>query len=279
MLRYKFILILMFLIIVSCSKDEKKEISVITEDDIEYQMIDSYKEGVLALEKQDVILAAKKFNEAELLFPQSEWAPKSSLMAAYAYYTQSYYSDSIFELELFLQKYPKDKRVSYAYYLLGICYYESIVGEEHDLDPLLQSRKYFNIIMKKFPNTDFAIDTQFKLEMINEILASKEMYLGLHYIKREKWIAAINRYKTVLEKYGQTIYVEEALHRLVEIHYTIGLLEESEKYAQLLGYNYQSGKWYKKSYKIFNKDYNPQIKKIKKNKNKSLMDKFKSLLN
>ena len=103
------------------------------------------------------------------------------------------------------------------------------------------------------------------------------MYLGLHYIKKEKWIAAINRYKTILESYNQTIYIEEALHRLVEIHYKIGLLEESEKYANLLGYNYQSGKWYKKSYQIFNKNYKYKKKKLK--KNKSLFKKFKSLLN
>ena len=276
MFQYKYIFLIILFFLASCSKEENK-ISIITEDNMELQMIDSYRQGVVALEDGDVILAAKKFNESELLFPQSEWAPKSSLMAAYAYYTQSYYPDSINELEMFLKKYPKDKRISYAYYLLGICYYDSIVGEEYDLEPLLQSKKYFDIVMKKFPDTDFAIDTQFKLEMINEILASKEMYLGLHYIKKEKWIAAINRYKTILESYNQTIYIEEALHRLVEIHYKIGLLEESEKYANLLGYNYQSGKWYKKSYQIFNKNYKYKKKKLK--KNKSLFKKFKSLLN
>ena len=275
MLQYKYIFLIILILLSACSK-EKKEISKITKNDMELQMIDSYKQGVLALEDGDVISAAKKFNESELLFPQSEWAPKSALMAAYAYYTQSYYSNSINELEMFLKKYPKDKRISYAYYLLGICYYDSIVGEEYDLKPLLQSKKYFNIVSEKFPNTDFAIDTQFKLEMINEILASKEMYLGLHYIKKEKWIAAINRYQTIVEDYNQTIYIEEALHRLVEIHYKIGLLEESQKYANLLGYNYQSSIWYKKSYQVFNKNY--KYKKTKLKKNKSLFKKFKSLL-
>ena len=275
MLQYKYIFLIILILLSACSK-EKKEISKITKNDMELQMIDSYKQGVLALEDGDVISAAKKFNESELLFPQSEWAPKSALMAAYAYYTQAYYSNSINELEMFLKKYPKDKRISYAYYLLGICYYDSIVGEEYDLEPLLQSKKYFNIVSEKFPNTDFAIDTQFKLEMINEILASKEMYLGLHYIKKEKWIAAINRYQTIVEDYNQTIYIEEALHRLVEIHYKIGLLEESQKYANLLGYNYQSSIWYKKSYQVFNKNY--KYKKTKLKKNKSLFKKFKSLL-
>ena len=275
MLQHKFIFLIILILLSACSK-EKKEISIITKNDMELQMIDSYKQGVLALEDGDVISAAKKFNESELLFPQSEWAPKSALMAAYAYYTQAYYPNSINELEMFLKKYPKDKRISYAYYLLGICYYDSIVGEEYDLEPLLQSKKYFNIVLEKFPDTDFAIDTQFKLEMINEILASKEMYLGLHYIKKEKWIAAINRYQTIVEDYNQTIYIEEALHRLVEIHYKIGLLEESQKYANLLGYNYQSSIWYKKSYQVFNKNY--KYKKTKLKKNKSLFKKFKSLL-
>ena len=131
--------------------------------------------------------------------------------------------------------------------------------------------------MENYPNTDFAMDSKFKLDLIEDVLASKEMYLARHYQKKNKWIAAINRYKIVIEKYDKTIYVEEALHRLVETNYKIGLIDESKKYASLLGYNYQSSEWYKKSYKVFNKDYKEIVpKKINKDK-KGVIEKFKKL--
>lgn len=242
------------------------------------QMIDAYREGVRILtEEGDGFYAAKKFNEAELLFPQSTWAPKSSLMAAYSYYSQQYYSDAIFELERFLKIYPKNKEIGYAHYMLAMCYYEAIVDEKKDLEPLLKAQEKFIFIIKNYPNTDFSLDSRFKLDLIKDVLASKEIYIGRHYVKKEKWIAAINRFKYVVDIYDTTIYVEEALHRLVEIYYKIGLVEESNKYANLLGYNYQSGSWYKETYKIFNRKY--KTKKIKKDKKKKnlLIKKFKSL--
>ena len=150
-----------------------------------------------------------------------------------------------------------------------------IEDEKRDIEPLLKAKEKFVLVLNDYPNTDFALDAKFKLDLIEDVLASKEMYLGRHYQKKNKWIAAINRYKNVVENYDQTIFVEEALHRLVEINYQIGLVEESKKYASLLGYNYQSSKWYKKSYKIFNKDYK-EIIPNKKDK-KGVIDKFKKL--
>ena len=272
-------LLFIFLIIFtsSCSKEEKK-ISVIKEKEINLQMIDAYKEGLKALEEGDVIFAAKKFNDAEILFPQSEWAPKSVLMAAYSYYTQDYYYDAISELERFIKKYPKHKRLDYAHFLLAICYYEQIIDEKKDLGPLLNAEKEFKFVIKNYPSTDFALDSKFKLDLINDVLASKEIYLGRYYIKKEKWIAAINRFKNVVEYYETTIYIEEAIHRLVEIHYRLGLIDEAKKYATLLGYNYQSSQWYEATYIIFNKDYESSIKKInKKKKGNFIIRKFKSL--
>ena len=262
---------------VGCSKEENK--LIIKEQNLELQMISAYKEGLEALEKGDSILAARKFNEAELLYPQSEWAPKSALMAAYAYYVQDYYKDSINELEQFIKKYPNDKRISYAHFLSAMCYYQSIVDEKKDLEPLLNAQEKFLYIIENYPNTDFALDAKFKLDLIKEILASKEMYLGNYYIQKEKWIAAINRYKTIINKYETTIYVEEALHRLVELHYKIGLENEAKKYAQLLGYNYLSSDWYKNTYKIFNKDYKLVKPKIKKKESNFIIKKFKSIFN
>ena len=240
-------------------------------------MIDAYKEGVKALEEGDVIFAAKKFNEAEILFPQSEWAPRAVLMAAYSYYSQNYYGDAIFELERFIKTYPNDQRLSYSHYLLAICYYEEVIDEKKDLGPLVNAQSEFKFIIKNYPDSDFALDSKFKLDLINDILASKEIYLGRYYIKREKWVAALNRFKTVVDNYNTTIYIDEALHRLVEIHYRLGLIEESKKYAAVLGYNYQSSKWYHASYIILNRDYESPIKKINKKKGNFVIRKFKSL--
>ena len=273
----KYILIIFILVLTSC-KNEKKEVSVIEETSIDLQMIQAYNEGLKNLELGDAIVAAKKFNEAEILFPQSKWAPRASLMSAYSYYSQEYFSNAIGELERFLETYPSHERVGYAYYLLGICYYDQIVDEKRDLKVIEDAKKNFEKVIKDYPKSDFAIDSEYKLELIEEILASKEMYLARYYIEREKWIPAINRYKKVLENYERTIFIEEALHRLVELHYKIGMIDESKKYASLLGYNYQSSKWYQESYKIFNKNYNKKIKVEKRKKKFITLEKIKSLL-
>ena len=272
----KVLLLLLFFVLSSCGGDKEK-ISIVKEKDIELQMIDAFKEGYEALEDGDIFFATKKFNEAELLYPQSVWAPKASLMAAYAWYSQNYYYDAVYELKRFIKTYPNDKNIPYAHFLLGMCYYENIVDERKDLEPLIRAKKKFEFVVKEFPDTDFALDAAFKIGLIEDIMAAKEMHIGRHYIKKEKWIAAINRFKTVVKDYETTIFVEEALHRLVEVNYKLGLVEESQKYANILGYNYLSSDWYKRSYKVFNKDYNLKINKpIKKDKFK-VMERFKKL--
>ena len=274
---YKIVILIFFLNFNSCTKKDEK-ISIVEEKSLETQMIDAYNEGLEELEKNDVIYAARKFNEAELLYPQSIWAPRAALMAAYAYFSQLYYDDTIVELEKFLQKYKNHPRRDYAYYLLALSHYNLIIDETKDLEEILKAEKYFKIIIKNYPNTEFAIDSEFKLELIEEILASKEMYLARYYVDREKWIPAINRFKTVINDYETTIYVEEALHRLVELHYKLGLVDESKKYASLLGYNYQSSEWYEESYKILNKNYVKTAKKVDPEKERSILQKFKDLL-
>tara|TARA_B110000259_G_scaffold117168_1_gene133313 strand:- start:914 stop:1747 length:834 start_codon:yes stop_codon:yes gene_type:complete len=271
-IRLGFILLLSFLF-QSCSNKEKENL-LIQENDQEQEMITAYKEGIKNLEENDEFYAAKKFLEAELLFPQSNWAPKSALMASYSYYIKDYYTEAIFNLERFIKTYPKHSRIDYAHYLLAMCYYEKIEDEKKDLQPLIFAKKEFNFLINNYPQTDFALDSKFKIGLINEVMASKEMYLGRHYIKKEKWISAINRFKNIIENYETTIFAEEAIHRLVEVHYRIGLEDEAEKYASLLGYNYLSSDWYKKSYKIFNKKY--EIQKIKKEK-EGIKKKFKKL--
>ena len=272
-----FIVLILF---ASCSKETSRK-SVIKEKSLELQVQEAYKEGMEALNDGDVLYAAKKFNEAEVLFPQAITAPQSALMAAYSYYTQDYYGDAIAELQRFLRVYPSHKDLGYVYYLLAICYYEQIVDEKKDLQSIINAKENFNIILKNYSNTEYAIDAEFKMDLIDDILAAKEMYLGRYYFDRKKWIPAINRFREIIDSYDTTIYAEEALHRLVEVHYTIGLIDEAEKYAQLLGYNYQSSKWYENSYSLFDKTYEKRKKerlKTYKKKSGGLIKKFKALL-
>ena len=268
--------ILITLFLSGCGGKKEKEI-VLDSIDLEDQMIEAYNKGIEALEEGDALFAAKNFNIAENLYPQSIWAPRSILMAAYSYYSQDYYGDAIFELNRFLKNYPENDNYAYAYFLLASCYYETIVDEKKDLSSILKSKKYFNIIINKYPNTDFAMDAKFKLLLIDNLLASKELYIGKYYLDKKKWIPAINRFQNIVNDYDETEYVEEALHRLVEVHFLLGLEEESKKYASLLGYNYQSSEWYKESYRIFNKNYENPLKKIKKDKRNFIIRKFKKL--
>jgi outer membrane protein assembly factor BamD len=269
-----FLFLILAFFIVSCSKDQEKK-SLIKEKSLDLQVLEAYQEGMDSLKAGEVLFAAKKFNEAEILFPQSIWAPKSSLMAAYAYYTQDYYGDAIAELERFIRIYSKNINIDYAYYLLAVCYYEQIVDEKKDLQSIINAKKYFEIIIRNYPETSYALDSEFKINLINDTLAAKEMYIGRYYVDKKKWIPAINRFKTIVNDYETTIYSEEALHRLVEVYYIIGLIDEAKKYAMLLGYNYQSSQWYEQSYSLFDKKY----KKVDKSKKKkrSTLKKIKSL--
>ena len=275
---FKILLISVFVLQISCSKKEK--ISTIDNTNIKEQMIGLYEEGYEELLDGDHLFAADKFKEAELIFPQSEWAPMASLMAAYAYYSQDYYFDAIDQIEDYLKRYPNHENRDYAQFILAMCFYENIVDEKRDLEPLLKAKKKFQLILNEYPNTDFALDANFKLELIEDKLAGKEMFIARHYMKSKKWIPAINRFKKVVEEYEQTVYVEEALHRLVEINYRIGLVDEAKKYARVLGYNYDTREWYKASYKVFNKNYKyiekANKKRTKKEDRKKIITKFKT---
>ena len=271
-----FLLLFLIIILSSCAKDKIKK-SIINEKSLNTQVLEAYQEAMKSLEQGDVLFAAKKFNEVEILYPQSQWAPKSSIMAAYAYYSEDYYDDAISELERLINVYPKFKHMDYVYYLLGISHYEQIVDEKKDLQSLVNAKKNFDYLIKNYPTSEYALDAGFKNDLIDDILAAKQMYIGRYYFERKKWIAAINRFRVVVDEYDQTIYIEEALHRLVEIYYVLGLKNESEKYAKVLGYNYKSSKWYEKSYSVFNKTYEKkQLGKEK--KHNKIINKFKSLL-
>ena len=257
-------------------KDKSKKKEVVQELSDEEKAVAIYSEAFEALNKGDSFFAGKKFKEVENLLPQSEWAAKSSLMASFSDYSRNSYTSSIFGLERFIKHYPANENIPYAHYLIAMCYYEQILDEKKDLKPLLKAREKFNFIIKTFPNTDYAIDANFKLDLIVDQLAAKEMSIARYYMETEKWIPALNRLKLIVDKYEQTVFIEEALHRLVEVYYKIGLTDQAKEAAAILGYNYQSSEWYERSYKIFNKKY--KTKKITKKKEMGLIrKKIKSL--
>ena len=277
MLRLKFInLLIIITFVFSCSKETKETLNI-KKASQDLEIITVYNDAYKNLKNNDPYVASRKFLEAELLYPQSVWAPRSALMASYSFYLQNYYSEAISNLTRYLKTYPSDKNLPYAYYLIAMCNYEMIEDEKRDTGPLIEAKKNFNIVVERYPNTDFALDAEFKLEYIEVMLASKEMYLGRHYQNRNKWVAAINRFQNVIKNYNQTIFVEEALHRLVEINYKLGLEDESQKYANILGYNYLSSQWYEKSYKIFNTEYKKKSPTNQNDNKKGVIEKFKKL--
>jgi len=264
MLKNLLTILLSALLIFSCSKNKTEKI--VYEPTDEEQAREIYAEALASLTEGDAFYAAKKFREVESLLPQGKWAVKSSLMASYADYNRSAYSNAVFSLERHIKNYPFDQNIPYAHYLIAMCYYEQILDEKKDLEPLLNARTKFEFIIEKYPDTDYAIDGRYKLDLIVDQLAAKEMSIARFYMETEKWIPALNRLKIVVETYDKTVFIEEALHRLVEVYYKIGLVDEAKKAAAILGYNYKSGEWYSKSYKVFNKKY-----KSKKNKKKKEM--------
>ena len=270
MLKNFLILLLSFILLFSCSKKNNVEQIVSEPTDMEIALA-TYKEAVDALIKGDAFFAGKKFKEVEDLLPQSEWAAKASLMASYAEYSRNSYTNSIFALERHINNYPADKNIPYAHYLIAMCYYEQILDEKKDLRPLLKAKDKFEFIIENYPDTDYATDARFKIDLIVDQLAAKEMSIARFYMKTEKWIPALNRLKLVVNDYDRTVFVEEALHRLVEVYYRLGLEVEAKQAAAILGYNYQSGEWYERSYKVFNKKY--KSKKIKKKKEMGLIRK------
>ena len=253
---FSFIIIIF---IYSCSKNKEvyKPSEKINPDEV-------YREGLEAFEKNDFFFANKKFTEAELNFDKPEFAAKSAIMASYSLYGINFYAEAEENINRYLKKYPADKNTIYAHYLLAIIYYEQISDEKKDLQPLIKTKKKIDFFLQEYPGSDYATDLRFKRDLVENQLAAKEIFLARYYISVKKWIPAINRLKIVVKKYSTTIFVEEALHRLVEIYYHIGLENEAKSYAAILGYNYNSSEWFKKSYKVFDKNYKDFNKKIRK---------------
>ncbi len=256
-----FLIFFLFLFVSECSK--KEEISLKPPNDKESYII--YADALEQMNNGEFFYAAQRFAEAEKILPKIEHSAKALIMSSFCYYTINFHEDAIASLEYFLKKYPADKNIQYASYLIALSNYEQILDEKKDLEPLLKTKKIIEDYIEKYPNTDYSLDLKFKLGLIQNQLAAKEIYIAKYYIQTQKWIPAINRLKVIVNDYAETIFIEEALHRLVEIYYNLGLIEEAKKTAKILGYNYNSSKWYENSYSLLNKDYQKKQKNLEKN--------------
>ena len=265
-------LIFIILILFTTTNCTKKEQAYETKDKVDPYKL--YEEGFNAFSKGDYFFAEKKFSEAELNFKIVEFAAKSAIMSSYSFYGINFYTEALENLDRYLRKYPADKNIMYAHYLIAIIHYEQISDEKKDLKPLLEADKKIDFFIKEYPNSDYAIDLKFKKDLIQNQLAAKELYVAKYYISIQKWVPAINRLKKIIEDYEKTVFIEEALHRLVEINYYLGLEKEAKKYAKILGYNYNSSQWFEQSYKILNKDYKIKKAKIETKKDSGFLKKI-----
>lgn len=267
------LLIIIVFTLLSCSKNKK----VLYEPTSKVDPYIIYNEAMESFNKNDFYFANKKFTQAELNFKNVNLAAKAAIMSSFCLYSINFYDEAVENLNRFIKLYPADKNIIYAHYLIAVIYFEQISDEKKDLKPLLNADEKIDFFIKNYPETDYSLDLKFKKDLIQNQLAAKEAYIARYYISVQKWVPAINRLKLILEKYDETVFVEEALFRLVEIHYYLGLDDEAKSYAKILGYNYNSSEWFAKSYKILNKDYN--LKKdfyTKKTKieNKSFLNKI-----
>jgi len=269
---YSFLIIVL---IVSCSKEEP-ELNIPADKEKSFEI---YKEAVDSMNKGDYFYAAKKFSEAEVILPKIEFAAKASLMSSYCLYLINFYPEATANLERFINQYPADKNIAYAYYLIAISLYEQILDEKKDINPLIKSKEKIEYFLNNFPNTEYALDLKFKMDLINNQLAAKEMYIAKYYITTQKWIPAINRLKIIVKDYSETVFIEEALFRLVEVYYRVGLTEEAKGAAAILGYNYNSSEWYAQSYKVLNKTYKIRKKTEQKKDDGLIKRTIKKILN
>jgi outer membrane protein assembly factor BamD len=251
-------------LIVSCSK-KQLETNIPPDKELSFEI---YREAVDAMNEGNYFFASQKFSEAEGILPKINFSAKAALMSSYCLFLINFYDEAEAGLERFITQYPADKNIAYAHYLVAITLYEQILDAKKDIYPLLKSKEKIEFFLKKFPDTEYALDLKFKLDLIINQLAAKEMYVAKYYITTQKWIPAINRLKIITTDYSETVFIEEALHRLVEVYYRLGLIEEAKAAASILGYNYNSSEWYSQSYKILNKNYKiPKRNDLKKNNN------------
>ena len=234
-----------------------------------------YKNALDSFQNGNYNNALELFELVEKNYSYTDWAPKASLMRSYIYYETANYILALTNLQKFKLRYSGNKDFIYAEYLIALCMFEQINFVALTQEPAELALKQFNKIIRDYPNTSYASDAKFKIDLIYEQLAAKEMYLARYYAKRDKWIPALYRLNNIVKNYQNTIFIEEALHRLVEINYKVGNINSAKKYAAILGYNFNDSNWYKKSYKIL-QERNTKLEKNK--QNNSLKEKIKQII-
>lgn len=269
---YSFLIIFL---ITSCAKKKEVELNVPPSKEKSFEI---YNEAVEAMNRGDYLYASKKFSESEIILLEREDASKASLMSSYCLYIINFYPEATASLERFINQYPANKNIAYANYLITIILYEQILDEKKDIKPLLKSKEKIILFLNNFPDTEYALDLKFKLNLVNTQLAAKELYVAKFYIVKQKWIPAINRLKTIVNDYSETVFIEEALHRLVEVYYRVGLIEEANAAATILGYNYNTSEWYEQSYRVLNKNYKVAQKVVQKKNNGLIKRTIKKIL-
>ncbi len=236
------------LALVACSSDEAPQY-------VERPVQDLYNQALADLNNEDYILAARGFDEVERQHPYSVWSTKAQLMSAFAYYQSNEYDQAILAAERFIELHPGNKDIAYAYYLVAISYYEQITGVERDQKVTRQALGALQNLVRRFPNTEYARDARLKIDLTRDHLAGKEMAIGRYYQTQQFLIGAINRYRLVVEQYQTTTHVPEALHRLTEAYLALGITQEAQTAAAVLGYNFPGSEWYQDSYALLDANY------------------------
>lgn len=217
---------------------------------VERPVEDLYNEAMNHLEAGAYGSAAASFDEVERQHPYSKWATKAQVMAAYTHYVAGKYDDAIITLDRFIDLHPGNKDVAYAYYLKGLCYYEQISDVARDQRMTENALQTFNDLVRRFPDTDYARDARLKIDLAYDHLAGKDMAVGRYYLRAGHELAAIGRFRLVVEKYGTTTHVPEALHRLTEAYLALGVVEEARYTAAVLRHNYPGSEWYEDSWAL-----------------------------
>jgi len=254
-------------LIISCSQNNQnvKNINSETPENL-------YALAMQDLEKENYEKAKVLFDEIEFNFPLSNEAIQSQIMTAFIEYAQMNYDEAIFKLNRIINRYPSHKNIDYAYYLKAICNFEQIENEYLDGSYNTEALESFNQVINRFPESKYARDSEQKIILIKENIAAKHMDIALFYLKQKKYLAAMKRYKKVIDDHSESKFTPEALHRLVEIYYSLGMIEDAKKTASVIGYNYPDSKWYRYSYELVGSDNDDKIN------DKSFFGKISNLL-
>ena len=212
-----------------------------------------YKLAKVNFDKQNLELAKEQFKEVNKLFPLSNEAIQSEIMIAFIYYVQMDYENAILNYKMIINKYPSHKDLDYVYYMVAMCNYEQLQNEALDGYFNDLALKAFNQVISRFPDSKYSKDSRQKIILVKSNIAAKHMEIGRFYLNNKKYIAALNRFKIVVDEFSISKFTPEALHRMVEAYYEMGMYEESYNTAALLGYNYPNSKWYKYSYSLVKK--------------------------